>query len=58
MTFSPCSFPGPAAEPEPEPTDAAAEVLWTVLRAIRGQKHPRGRDEQHSASRGEDAPEI
>lgn len=57
MTF-PDAFSNPAAEPEPEPADAAAKVLWTVLCAIGGQKHPRGGDEQHSASRGEDAPEV
>lgn len=57
MTF-PGAFSNPAAEPEPEPTDSAAKVLWTVLCAIGGQKYPCGRDEQHSASRGEDAPEV
>lgn len=58
ITFPCALFPHPAAESQPEPTDTAAEVLWTVLCAIGGQKHPRGRDEQHSASRGENAPEI
>lgn len=52
------AFSNPISEPEPESTDAAAKVLWTVLCAIRGQKYPRGGDEQHSASCGENAPEI
>lgn len=47
-----------ATESEPEPPDTAAQVLWTVLCAVRGQKHPCGRDEQHPASSGENAPEI
>lgn len=52
------TLPYHITEPEPESTDPAAKVLWTVLCSVRGEEHSGSSDEQHPAPSSENAPKI
>lgn len=43
---------------KPKQTDTAAQVLWIILRAGRGEKHTHCSDEQPSATLCTDAPQV